>query len=49
MSKEVENVNPLPIPDDTQQKETVIVQVPRVTARTIPGPASPQNKGAIDW
>jgi len=29
--------------------ETVVVHVPRVTARTFPGPASPQNKGAIDW
>lgn len=49
MSKEEGSADAIPVPDEAQQKETVIVQVPRVTARTLPGPASSQNKGAIDW
>ncbi|KAK6635197.1 hypothetical protein RUM44_000448 [Polyplax serrata] len=31
------------------QKGTVVVHVPRVTPRTLPGLANVQNKGAIDW
>lgn len=36
-------------PEDPPQVKAVIVHVPRITPRTLPGLANAQNKEAIDW
>ncbi|GLH00339.1 Uncharacterized protein GBIM_06748 [Gryllus bimaculatus] len=38
-----------PSVEEPDQPRTVAVQIPRVSARTITGPANLQNQGAIDW
>lgn len=49
MTSEAESSVPATPTEIGPHKETVLVHVPRVTARTFAGPASPQNKGAVDW
>ena len=38
-----------PSVDETEHQKQLVVQIPRVAARTITGPANQLNNGAIDW
>lgn len=38
-----------PSVDESEPQKQLIVQIPRVAARTITGPANQLNNGAIDW
>lgn len=52
MSKEEDIATPKSITsesDTLERKETVVVDIPRINPRTLPGLANGQNKGAIHW